>query len=148
MLHVENHLINTLSINCDKIEFNSGRDYLNFARLNSISKHSSPKININIIINKKINETSNSILSETERERKKMRTVYFTMPMKMRRNLKLLLFLSISWMFLMFYYFQSGNPKVSPFFTFFFFRWQKIYRNLIDNEHVFWPWCYFDVKYI
>lgn len=42
-----------------------------------------------------------------------MRTVYFAMPMKMRRNLKLVLFLSISWMFLMFYYFQSGNPKVS-----------------------------------
>lgn len=42
-----------------------------------------------------------------------MRTVYFNMPLKMRRNLKLVLILSISWMFLMFYYFQSGNPKVS-----------------------------------
>lgn len=36
----------------------------------------------------------------------------------MRRNLKLMLFLSISWMFLMFYYFQSGNPKVSFYLSF------------------------------
>lgn len=43
-----------------------------------------------------------------------MKTVYFTMPIKMRRNFKLVILLSISWMFVMFYYFQSGTTKVSP----------------------------------
>ncbi|GAB0089253.1 hypothetical protein DMENIID0001_037700 [Sergentomyia squamirostris] len=32
---------------------------------------------------------------------------------KMRRNVKFLLFLSISWMFIMVYYFQSNNAKTS-----------------------------------
>lgn len=58
-----------------------------------------------------------------------MRTVYFNMPLKMRRNLKLVLILSVSWMFLMLYYFQSGNPKVSAEMLstlFFLFPFEKL----------------------
>lgn len=47
-----------------------------------------------------------------------MKIVYFVIPSKMRRNLKLVIFLSISWMFVMFYYFQSSNTKVSLFYDF------------------------------
>lgn len=51
-----------------------------------------------------------------------MKTVYFSMPLKMRRNLKFVILLSISWMFVMFYYFQSGTTKVSFSKLSFFFQ--------------------------
>lgn len=41
-----------------------------------------------------------------------MKVVYFVIPTKMRRNLKLVIFLSITWMFFMVYYFQSSTTKV------------------------------------
>lgn len=50
-----------------------------------------------------------------------MKSVHFVIPVKMRRKFKLVIFLSISWMFGMIYYFQSSNStKVSLFAIFSF----------------------------
>lgn len=62
-----------------------------------------------------------------------MKSVHFVIPVKMRRKLKLILFLSISWMFGMIYYFQSSNStKVS--------EHEHVGRNFILDYNSFCRW--------
>lgn len=50
-------------------------------------------------------------------------------PLKMRRNLKFVVLLSVSWMFVMLYYFQASNTKVRYLYLEICFIY-KLYRNI------------------
>ncbi|TDG53560.1 hypothetical protein AWZ03_000375 [Drosophila navojoa] len=47
----------------------------------------------------------------------------------MRRNIKLIVFVSIIWMFVMVYYFQSSTEKCVVYFFFFFFNFLPLPAN-------------------
>lgn len=66
-----------------------------------------------------------------------MKTFLVTIPMKMRRNLKLFIALSVSWL-LVFFYFQSGNTKASTAYLIYFVvkRWkEKLKIGQTHNKH-------------